>query len=225
MATDITAYLQTLGVGFTTTLVDLLIGTVLIAIGAIVAWVLGTITKYALDKMGVDAWLKKHKIEKGMIGFSVSGLAKLFVELIVFFAFAASASQMYYPLPGLTQLLYKAENVVCELLKFSVILFSGLLAAEDVSNRIKASKISFANFWGTLTEVFLALITLSIALNSLTFLNYNAIIERLITIIMWGVVGFVIAIGLGVGIAIGLGGKDIVKDILKKKKSYFENLI
>ncbi|MCD6279970.1 hypothetical protein J7J26_04355 [Candidatus Micrarchaeota archaeon] len=218
-------YAQNLGQQFAFSAVNIAMGIIVIAIGAIVAWILGVITRYAINLLKVDEKIKKHKLEKGLLGFKVSELAKLFVELIVFFAFAASASYMYFPFPALTELLYNGLNVSKELLVFAVVIFSGLLIAEYVSNRIKDSKISFAKTWGTLVEIFIALISLSVALNSLTFLNYNEIIDKLIVIFMWAIAGFAVALGLGFGIAIGLGGKDMVRSILKKKQAQFEKLI
>ena len=199
---------------------DVLIGIVILLIGLVMAWFFGAVTRWALNQLGVDSKIKKLKLEKGLIGFTVAGLAKIFVEVLVFLAFATSAA-VYFHLPGLVTLCETAFFVTAEILKAAVIILITMLIAEFVSNMIKGSKITLANTWGIVVEVLVAVIGVTIAMNSVSFVNAS-ILNSIITVFALGVA---LAFGLAIGLAFGLGGKDTVAEVLKKKKKMVDELI
>lgn len=199
--------------------IDVGIGIVILIIGSVVAWVLGILTAWAVNKLEIDKRIKEYNLHKGLLGFTITGISKIFVEVLVFLAFAVSAAR-YFHLPGLVTFTHSAMLVTAELLKATIIIIVTLLIGEYVSNNIKKSKITMAKTWGIVVEVLIAIIGVTIALNSVKFLN-AIVLNNVVTAV---VQGLALGVGLAIGLAFGLGAKDAIADVLKKKKKTLEEL-
>lgn len=199
---------------------DILIGLAILIVGAVLAWIFGRVTQWAVHQLEIDKRIKKQKLHKGLLGFTVAGIAKIYVEVLVFLAFLTSAV-VYFHLPGLNAFAATAFFVTAELLKATLIIVATLLIGEYISNKIKASKITFANTWGIFVEVLIAVIGITIALDSITFVKAE-ILGSIVTVFAQGVA---LAFGLGLGLAFGLGGKDVVASVLKKRKAHIEEIV
>ena len=114
-------------------------------------------------------------------------------------------------------------NYIPNLAKGITIIIAALLLGDYITDRIKASRITpFAKTIGTLVELVIAYIGAVIALPLIlpgvsTFLLTVTYVAVLATIVL--------VIGIGGGIALGLGAKDTIRQIAKKKQKEIEKLI
>jgi hypothetical protein len=108
------------------------------------------------------------------------------------------------------------------LLQGATILVIALLAGDYVTDRIKESRAPFARFLGVVFEIFVIYTALVMAL---PLLLPNADVEILKTAFILIVGGVVFALALGAAIAIGLGAKDTVSRLAKKKEGDLEKLV
>ncbi|VVC01548.1 Uncharacterised protein [uncultured archaeon] len=199
-----------------------LILAVVLLIGLYVAKLLGNLLKKTLEKVSFDKMLEKHHLHDAFLGFTLSGIVVLLVELFVMAAFVKIGADIVN-IPLLSYFALQAINYAPLLMQGVIILLFALLAGEYISNKIRESKgVPFANNVAMLVEFFIAYNALVIVL-PLIFPAANP------TLLVWSfmaiLAALVIALGFGFAIAIGLGLKDSVADVAKKNKDKFSKLL
>jgi hypothetical protein len=140
------------------------------------------------------------------------------VTIAVFLGIAADVTRLIF----LRDLVLWFISYVPLLLQGATILVIALLAGDYVTDRIKESRAPFARFLGVVFEIFVIYTALVMAL---PLLLPNADVEILKTAFILIVGGVVFALALGAAIAIGLGAKDTVSRLAKKKEGDLEKLV
>ena len=226
---DLGYIISQLQVGATGFLVNLLEGVfafavlvLLLMIGAYISKWLGKLLRKFFEKFDIEKFLAQHHLHDAFMGFTLSGIVILLVQLYVMVAFLGIAADVV-KVPMLSYFAAQAINYFPLLVQGLVILLFALLAADYLTDRIKTSKtLPFANNIAMLVQFFIAYNALVIVL-PLLFPAANP------TLLIWSfmaiLVAFAIALGFGAAIAIGLGLKDTVADVAKKNKDKFSKLL
>jgi hypothetical protein len=177
--------------------------------------------KRFLEKIGLEKWIKRKGLDTALLGFTVTGVLCTFLKLVtiaVFLGIAADVAKLTF----LLDVVRWFVSYVPLLVQGATILLIALLAGDYVTDRIKESKAPFARAVGMAFEVFIIYTALVMAL---PLLLPNADVEILKTAFILVVGGVVFALALGFAIAIGLGAKETIAKIAKKKESDFEKLV
>jgi len=195
-------------------------------IGYIIAKITGWLWKYAAGKIKLEHFMKQHGLHDALLGWTLTGIIKFILELWIFMLFLGWAAQMSGFL-FLTANIQGIINYIPGLVKGLTILVIAMLVGDYITDRIKASKVTpFAKPIGTLVEVVIVYIGVVMAL-PLVLPGANTIIleSTFMTAVNAFFAAIAIAIGLGGAIAIGLGTKDTVRVVAKKKQKDLEKLI
>lgn len=223
---DIVAGLQVGLTGFALNVVQGVIAFVilvlLLGIGIYIAKLVGKLIKKFFVTIHLEKLLEEHHLHDAFVGFTLSGIATVLVQLYIVMAFLGIAADVVN-VPVLSYFSLQAINYFPLLVQGLVILLFALMAGDYLSDRIKTSKkIPFANNVALLIDFFIAYNALVIVL-PLLFPAANP------TLLIWSfmavLTAFVLAFGLGAAIAIGLGLKDTVAEVAKKNKDKFSKLL
>lgn len=226
MDIDIMGQLQTVAMGFLNNLLQgvfsFAVLVLLLLIGAYVAIWLGKLLRKFFQKFNIEKFLEQHHLHDAFLGFTLSGIIILLIQLYIMVAFLGIAADVVN-VPMLSYFATQAVNYFPLLVQGLVILLFALLAADYLTDKIKTSKtLPFANNIAMLVEFFIAYNALVIVLPML-FPAANP------TLLIWSFMAilcaFALAFGLGLAIALGLGLKDTVAEIAKKNKGKFSKLL
>ena len=191
----------------------------------VVGWLVGKILVRVLhaflESIKLEHELKKRGVHDALMGFSVTTVLEKFVKLVTYAVFLGLVADIVH-LGFLSQLVMWFIGYVPLLVQGATIIVIALLAADYVTDRIKASKVPFARTVGLALEVFVIYTAIVMAL---PLLLPNADVEILKTTFLLIVGSLSIALGLGMAIALGLGLKDTVADVAKRRKGEFEKII
>ena len=219
---NIVAQMPTLTANFVEGFFALLLLVIISIIGYIIARILGHFLKYGLHKLELEKRMKELHLHNALFGFTLTGIAALFLEIWVFLVFlgiGAEVSNIGFLMNVSTQALgYVSSNLITG----TAIMVTALLIGDYITDRIKRSKLNFANPIAVVIEVFIAYNALVIALPVLVPLADTSLLVNSATLAIGAVF---LALGLGFAIAIGLGAKDMVKAIAKKKQQKIEKLL
>jgi len=175
---------------------------ILLAIGWIIGAIVGRIAKEILIRFKID-----HYISKRTPMFKLSDIVPIIFEWTVYLVFIQAAFQTL----GITALVEFIDMIVSfipGLVEAVIIVVLGYIFAEYIKNEFEKTKITYSTF---MSRVIFWLITyISIAL-ALPLIGIDATIVNSILLIIIG------SFGVGMAIAIGLGLKDVIRDIAKKK--------
>ncbi|MFH0973841.1 MAG: hypothetical protein V1817_03595 [Candidatus Micrarchaeota archaeon] len=210
-----------IGENFVSGLADFIVVLLFLAIGWIVAKFLCYFMNKFLESVGLEKWIKKKGMDTALLGFTVTGVLDTFLKLVtiaIFLGIAADVARLGF----LLELVTWFVSYVPLLLQGATILVLALLAGDYVTDRIKESKAPFARSLGMAFEVFVIYTALVMAL---PLILPNADVDILKTAFILIVGGVVFAFSIGAAIAIGLGAKDSVAKLAKKKESDLEKLI
>ncbi|MEM0475860.1 MAG: hypothetical protein QW343_03635 [Candidatus Norongarragalinales archaeon] len=209
------------GENFVAGLGDVVVVLIFLAVGWIVAKFLCFFLNKFLLHVGLEKWIKKKGLETALLGFTVTGVLDSFLKLVtiaVFLGIAADITRLLF----LRDLVTWFIGYVPLLVQGATIIVLALLAGDYVTDRIKESKIPFGRFLGVVFEIFVIYTALVMAL---PLILPNADVEILKTAFILIVGGVVFALALGFAIAIGLGAKDSVARLAKKKENDLEKLV
>lgn len=202
-------------------LADLLVVVLFLIIAWIVGGILVEVLKRFLEQIKLEQKLKKRGMDDALLGFSFTDVLSKFVKLMTYAAFLGIAADVVN-LTFLYDLVSWFVGYVPLFIQGVAIVVIALLFGDYLTDNIKKAKIPFARFAAAGLEIFIAYTALVIAL-PLILPNANvAILETAFTLLLGAVA---LALGLGMAIAIGLGGKDVVREVAKKKKADLESLI
>lgn len=194
---------------------------VLLFVGVYIAGWVGKVLKAFFDKIKFEKFLEGHGLHDAFLGFTLSGIMSVLVQLYIVLAFLGIAADVVN-VPMLSYFSLQAINYYPLLLQGLVVLLFALMAGDYLTDKIKTSKkLPFANNIALLVEFFIAYNALVIVLPML----FPAASPTLLIWSFMAILGaFVLAFGLGAAIAIGLGLKDTVAEVAKKNKDKFNKL-
>lgn len=202
-------------------LADLLVVILFLIIAWIVGGILVEVLKRFLEQIKLEQKLKKRGMHDALLGFSFTDVMSKFVKLMTYAAFLGIAADVVN-LTFLYDLVSWFVGYVPLFIQGVAIVVIALLFGDYLTDNIKKANIPFARFAAAGLEIFIAYTALVIAL-PLILPNANvAILETAFTLLLGSVA---LALGLGMAIAIGLGGKDVVRDVARKKRADLERLI
>lgn len=200
---------------FVAGLADFVVVVIFLAIGYLVARFLASIVKRGLHEIRLEKKLEEKGMHDALAGFTVSGIIVTFVKITTFAVFLGIAADVTR-LTFLNTLIYWFIGYIPSLVQGVIIVVAALLGADYVADRIrKAREVPFANMLAMLGKVFVGYTAAVIAI---PLILPGADVSILKTFFVLMVAAFAVAVGFGSAIALGLGLKDVVRDVGKKKE-------
>lgn len=177
--------------------------TILLVIGWIVGAVVGRIVKEILTRLKIDQYVAKGK--KPI--FKLSEIFPVIFSWSIYLVFIQSAVQIL-GIAALVMALNSILTFIPGLLKAIVVMIVGYALAEYISKEVESSKVTYSD---TIAKIlFFLIIYVSVAM-ALPLVGIDPTLVNTILLIIVG------SVGAGLAIAIGLGLKDTVADMAKKK--------
>ena len=181
---------------------NLIASVILVAIGWIIGAIVGRMTKEVLIRFKVD-----HYISKRTPMFKLSDIFPIIFEWTVYLVFIQASVQILGVI-ALVDFVDMIISFIPGLVEAVIIVILGYIFAEYVKKEFEKTKVAYSEF---MSRVIFWLITyISIAL-ALPLIGIDATIIKSLLLIVIG------SFGVGLAIAIGLGLKDVIRDIAKKK--------
>ncbi|HIH19774.1 TPA: hypothetical protein HA244_00730 [Candidatus Micrarchaeota archaeon] len=202
-------------------LIDFLIVVLFLIMGWIVSMILVSVFEHFLGRIGLEKELKRRGIHDALFGFTLTDVLCKALKLLTLAAFLGIAAEVTN-LTFLGQLVSWFVGYVPLFVQGLAILVLALLAGDYLTDTIKKSSMPFRNLVGWVIEAFIVYTAVVIAL-PLFLPNADVSILRTAFMLLLGAVG--LAFGLGLAIAIGLGMKDTVARVAKKKEDDLEKLV
>lgn len=186
---------------------NLIAASLLLIIGWIIGAVISRITKEIMIKFKID-----HYIGKKTPMFKLSDIFPLIFEWTVYLVFI-QASVETLGVVALEEFVRMIISFIPGLVQAVIIVILGYIFAEYLKDQIEKGKAVYSNIMGK--AVFWLVQYIAVAL-ALPLVGINAMLVNSILLIIVG------ALGAGIAIAVGLGLKDVVSDIAKKKAKKFK---
>jgi len=207
--------LFTLWNSFVLVLPSIVLALLLLILGYFIAWVVGYVVRYLLDRAGLDRWMRRSGLVRQMGHTDVPVLLGEIVKWFVFIIFLQVAVDVLN-LRALSQHLDAFVRWLPNLLIAVIIFFVGIALAHYVDVRMREmTKMKGMSFVSGLVKFVIMLTVLLIGLRQIG-VNVG-LLENFFLII-------VASLGLGVALAVGLGfGLGLKKEsegIIKKYKKY-----
>lgn len=198
MAEEIISYLSplsTLWNSFVSVLPGISAFIVLIALGILISWIIGKVTRGVLKGTGFDRWFVKVQLNKTLGNISPSAIVGSIVKWWVFIAFFAAASDVL-DLGPISNLLVEIAGWLPNAIIAAVIVIAGWIAANVVSANIARRDVKGSTVLAATVKI---IILVFVAFTALAQIGIKiSLAEKSILIIIAGIM-------LGVGLAIGRG--------------------
>ena len=198
----IEVYLQTLFNSFLLFLPKIVSALIILVIGWILGYFIGSLIKKILEKLKLDEYLIK-----GKPSISISGIISTIIKWTIYLAFIWVAVDIL-EISALSELM---RSIVFEFLPGIiwgiVILIAGYAIADYIRVSIERSKIFYSDLISKI--VFWLIIYISVGLALPKFGIDPTLVNNILLILM-------ACIGVGIAIAIGLGLKDVIKEEAKR---------
>ena len=190
---------------------------ILLVLGLILGRALGKVVRLVLDKIGVDAIVRKagagDMIEK--TGLSISRIFDVVIRWFIYIIFimaAVDVLNIQYFSSFLTELaLYFPRLIIA-----AIILIVGMIlvtiAMKWVDETLGTHKVFLADILAPVLKAIMVVVVLVLAMEQL-LVNMQIIYTFLVPL-AWGLG---IGIGVAIGISVGLGGKDTVGEYMHDK--------
>ena len=193
---------------------------VVAVVGYVFAAVAEGLTRKVFKGLYYEEWFEAQGVDRAFLGIHVTDIVSTMVKWWVFIGFFAQAIG-YLGMPMVTGMAVAVYNLYVSVALGVMYVAVGAFIAKYVGIKMRESGI----YGGE--PVIRAVQAVIIYFALVTALPYfgirdTYIITKAIEIALWA---FAIAFGVGMGIAVGLGGQDVVKDILKKKKKKIEEIL
>jgi hypothetical protein len=189
----------TLSVDFSSKIV---VSVILLAIGWVIGTIIGRITKELMIRLKVDSYIAKKTPV-----FKLSDIFPTLFEWIVYLVFIQAAVGVL-EIPALGAFIQTVINFLPGLIGSVLVVVIGYVIAEYVKGEVELSKIAYSDIMANV--LFWLIVYVAIAL-ALPMVGINATLVNSILLIIVG------SFGIGMAIAIGLGLKDVIRDIAKRK--------
>jgi hypothetical protein len=194
----------------------------IMSVGYGIAKVLGSILKKFFDEAKIEKVLESHGVHDAFLGFTFTGILVTILKLYIFIIFLGIAADVV-KIPMIYFMAGEAAAYMPMLVQGLVILLSGLMVADYLTDRMKTAKgVPFANTFAILVEIFIVYNVLVIVLPMLLPAVDPSLLASSFLVIL---VALCFALGLGFAIAMGLGLKDTVSMIAKKHSKKIEKLL
>ncbi|MFH0834912.1 MAG: hypothetical protein V1881_01060 [Candidatus Micrarchaeota archaeon] len=200
---------------------DVFVVLLFLLLGWIVGKILAGVAKRFMEKMEIEQSLRKRGIHDELLGFTLTEVITKFVKVMTYAVFLGIAADVVN-LRFLGDLVMWFVGYIPLFLQGATIIVLALLGGGYITARVRKSGMPFANGVAFVFEVFVAYTALVI---SLPLVLPNADVQILNNVLMLAIGAVALALGLGGAIAIGLGTKDTVSEIAKKKRKDIERLI
>ncbi|HIP74332.1 MAG TPA: hypothetical protein EYH14_01640 [Euryarchaeota archaeon] len=189
-------------------------------VGYLLAAVAERLTRKVFKGLYYEEWFEAQGVDRAFLGIHVTDLIATIVKWWVFIGFFAQAIG-YLGMPVVTEMALTVYGLYVNVALGIIYLAVGMFIAKYVGIKMRES----GTYGGE--PVIRAVQAVIIYFALITALPHfgirdTYILTKAIEIALWAVA---IAFGVGMGIAIGLGGQDVVKDVLKKKKKKIEEII
>ena len=193
---------------------------VVVVVGYALAVVAEQLTRKIFKGLYYEEWFEAQGVDRAFLGIHVTDIVSTMVKWWVFIGFFAQAIG-YLGMPMVTGMAVAIYNIYVSVALGIMYAAVGAFIAKYVGIKMRES----GTYGGE--PVIRAVQAVIIYFALVTALPYfgirdTYIITKAIEIALWAVA---IAFGVGMGIAVGLGGQDVVKDILKKKKKKIEEIL
>lgn len=203
-------------------LADFVVVLIFLGVGYIVARALSLIVVRGLKEMQLEKKLEQKGLHDALMGFSVTEIIRVLVKLSTFAVFLGIAADVTR-LEFLNTLTLWFLGYLPGLIQGVVLLVVALMAVDYVTDRIKkAHDIPFPRMLALVTKIFVGYTALVVAM---PLILPGADVSILRTFFVLVVGGFALAFGLGSAIAVGLGMKDTVASVTKKKEKELEKIL
>jgi hypothetical protein len=176
---------------------------ILLAIGWLVGGVIGRVIKEILTRFKVDHYLAKGK----KLVIKLSDILPLIFRWTVYLMFIQAAVQTL----GITTLVVALDSILTfipGLVKAIIVVLAGYALAEYVRRQVEASMITYSDIVAKI--LFFLILYIAIAM-ALPLVGIDPTLVNNILLIIIG------SFGLGIAIAIGLGLKDTIATMAKKR--------
>ena len=191
---------------------DIINGVIVFIIGYVLAWAVGLVVRFVLSRFGFDRIMEQTGLVHGLRRIGVpTPLSRVLAQtvfLLILLSFAVTAARLMRLEAVATllgQILGYLPNAIAALIVFLVGSLAATYAGDAITRLGRASRLAFAATLGQLIQVALILFVIVLALGVLGV--DTAILVTVLTI-------FAAAFGLTVSLAVGLGGREIILDIL-----------
>jgi len=195
---------------------------VFLAIGYIVAKIVNWIVKYFLVNIKLEDEIKKRNLQNALLGFSITQIVTTILSVYILFAFLGGAADVIN-INFFTNLIYSFLNYIPSLVQGLIVIAAILFIAAYIDNTINKGEIILSRQIGLGIKVFLAYVSLIIALPLILpgVGEKITVLERLLELF---ISALIIMVGLGGGLAIGLGVKDSIARAADKHQGMFDSL-
>lgn len=184
---------------------------VIFALGLLVAWILGKITKGILIGTGLDRWATKTRVSRSLGGASLSAILSTILKWWIFIAFFATAVEVLNMGTLSDMLVGLARWMPGAVVAVLVVIF-GWVGADWVANKIRKKEVKGTYLLGDIVRFAIVAFIALIALGQIGV--KISLAERTVLILIGGItLGIAIAIGIGFGKAIEKQADKIVKKI------------
>jgi hypothetical protein len=182
---------------------NLLGALVLLLIGWVVGSVVGRIVKEVIKRLKIDDLILKTK--KPL--FKISSIFSVIFSWAIYILFIQAAVGIL-GVPVIVDALGEILAFIPGLAKAIIVGIAGYAIAEYVRNNVEKSKITYSKLFANILFFLIIYITIATAL---PLVGIDATLINAVLLIL------VASFGIGMAIAIGLGMKDTVAKIAKKK--------
>jgi len=187
---------------------------VIVIVGYLVAALVGYLIKRLLDKVKLDAWMKKHHLDDSIGHLSLSYLLSKLIKWYIVIAFLIPAIAMLQ-MGTLSSLLRNFVMWLPHVISAVLIFIFGLILADFAEHRITEAKGKFAKTLGAFVKVIVVVFVTLVALQELGI--YLRIAENTLMVLITGITLAVsIAVGIGLGYGLKKNGDQLVKKMQKK---------
>lgn len=186
----------------------------ILLIGSALAKALKGLIVKLLETLKVSKWVDNTPVEHFFKNAEFGEKLEAVLGSIVYWLLMLIVIHSTVSVLGLNSLAAVLDRVLAyipRVISSVIVLFFGVLVAGVVENLVKGSIVSIdgrnARLLGKVSSYLVLIIVVLAAINELS------IASEFIMILF---IGFVTMLSLGLGLALGLGGKDVIREILEK---------
>ena len=188
---------------------------IVIAVGSIVAWLVGYVVHNVLARCKLDIWMKKNNLHYSIGEASIASLLATLAKWFVFILFLVPAVD-FLQLGALTMLLSTFAQWLPHLIIATIMIIFGLIVGDFAAEKIKHSKTKGLKTLGSIVRAIIIVFVSVIALGELGVKIQIA--ESTFLVLLMGAS---LAAALALGIGFGLGLKDEAAAMTKEwRKKY-----
>jgi len=179
---------------------------ILLAVGWVIGAIVGRVAKELMLRFKVD-----HYIAKKRPMLKLSDIFPIIFEWTIYLVFIQAAVQAL-GITALVEFVQMIINFIPGLIGAVVVVIVGYVLAEYVRSEVEKSKIAYSDVMSSVLFWLIIYVTIAMAL---PLVKIDATLINNILLIIVG------SFGLGLAIALGLGLKDVIAAIARKKSRRF----